>query len=142
MKTYTEQLSNDEWNELIEWLLPFGSAVLDNFKYDLPYQFPCRVIYKNANALHHTVEVTINNQGNPHSFDNNPAVIFEWTFIRKYHLDNGQLHNTSGPAFIGRHVKRYALDGNIYQSFDDWVNDLHNYMPNEDVLAIKLKGKQ
>jgi len=143
MNTYTEQLSDDDWTELIAKIWQFGGRTTDNFKYDLPYPLPCRIIYLFAPNTNHYIEASFNENKTPHSFDNNPAIIFEWILIRsKYYMSDGQLHNTTGPAFIGRNYNTYALNGIIYKTFNEWISKLHNYVSNEDVLAIKLKGEQ
>jgi len=144
VNTYTEQLSGNEWDDLTISIWPCSLNDFDNFKYDLPYPLPCRVIYKLHIDHSNSFEVTYNENGNPHSFDNNPAIIINWLFnTHKYYMDNGKLHNTSGLAYVCIDiVNSYALDGIIYESFDDWVSNLHNYVSNEDILAIKLKGEQ
>jgi len=146
MNTYIPNLSANDWIELIAQVCPFGGwpfdgRAMDDFKYELPYPLPCRIIYKAANSTNYYIEVTFNKQGKIQSYDNNPAVIMKWEYTESYYMNDGQLHNTTGPAYIGRHVNVYALKGKPYDSFDDWTNNLHNYMPNEDVLAIKLKGE-
>jgi len=142
MKTYTEQLSGNEWAELSKWILPFGASSLDDFKYDLPYPLPCRVIYTYAPNTNYYVEVTFNENKIPHSYDNNPSVILNWQYTESYYMNDGKLHNTTGPAYISPKNKLYALNGIEYRTFDNWISKLHNYVSNEDVLAIKLKGEQ